>query len=397
MSGPRQDAPRQESVRFDAPWLAAPAAQAICAALEGAGWQALFVGGCVRDALLGRDPNDIDVATDARPPEVMALAAAAGLKVVPTGVAHGTVTVVRQGAPVEVTTFRRDVETDGRRAVVAFSDDVGEDAARRDFTMNALYARPDGTLVDPLGGLPDLRARRIRFVGDPAERIAEDALRILRFFRFNAWFAAPGAAPDAAGLAACAAGAALVGRLSAERVAAELARLLAAPDPAAAVAAMAAAGVLDRVLPGADPAGLAPLVGLEAAGGWRPAWRRRLAALGPAADWAGRLRLSRADQRALAAVAQAAASGLPPAAAACAFGAAPARDAALIRAARDGAPPPGLEAEIARGAAARLPLRPADLPLEGAALGEALRRAQAAWLASDLRLDAAALRSAALG
>lgn len=210
----------------------------------------------MRDALVGRTPADIDVATDARPPEVMALAAAAGLKVVPTGVEHGTVTVVCRGDPIEVTTFRRDVETDGRRAVVAFSDDIAEDAARRDFTMNALYARPDGTVVDPLGGLPDLLARRIRFVGDPAERIAEDALRILRFFRFNAWFAAPGAAPDAAGLAACAAGAGLVARLSAERVAAEIARLLGAPDPAPAAVAMAAAGVLERVLPGADPAGL---------------------------------------------------------------------------------------------------------------------------------------------
>lgn len=352
----------------------------------------------MRDALVGRTPADIDVATDARPPEVMALAAAAGLKVVPTGVEHGTVTVVCRGDPIEVTTFRRDVETDGRRAVVAFSDDIAEDAARRDFTMNALYARPDGTVVDPLGGLPDLLARRIRFVGDPAERIAEDALRILRFFRFNAWFAAPGAAPDAAGLAACAAGAGLVARLSAERVAAEIARLLGAPDPAPAAVAMAAAGVLERVLPGADPAGLAPLVGVEAAGGWPPDWRRRLAALGPAADWAGPLRLSRADHRALGATAAAAASDLPLAAAACAFGAEATRDAALIRAARTGGPPPpDLEAEIARGAGARLPLRAADLPLEGRELGAALGRAEAAWLASDLRLDAAALRAAALG
>lgn len=213
-------------MRIAPPWLDAPAPRAVTAALNAAGWRAYYVGGCVRDAALGRTAADIDVATDARPEAVMAAARAAGLKAVPTGIGHGTVTLVHDGAPVEVTTFRRDVETDGRRAVVAFTDDLVEDARRRDFTMNALYATPEGEVVDPLGGLPDLRAGRLRFVGAPADRIAEDALRILRFFRFHAWYGDPRAGLDAEALAACAEAADKVDRLSRERVGAETARLL---------------------------------------------------------------------------------------------------------------------------------------------------------------------------
>ena len=266
--------------RIDAPWLAAPATQAVCAALTGAGHQALLVGGCVRNALLGRPVADIDLATDARPEAVIDLARRAGLKPVPTGVEHGTVTVVAEGRPFEVTTFRRDVATDGRRATVAFSTDLAEDAARRDFTMNALYCRPDGALVDPLGGLADLRAGRVRFVGDPAARIAEDYLRILRFFRIHAWYGDPAGGLDPEGLAACAALQEGLARLSRERVGAEMTKLLAAADPAPAVAAMAAAGILGRVLPGADARALAPLVHAEAAAGAAPRWQRRAAALG---------------------------------------------------------------------------------------------------------------------
>ncbi len=254
-----------------APWLDDPATRAVCRALTGSGHQALFVGGCVRNALLGRPVADIDIATDATPEEVMALAGAAGLHPVPTGIAHGTVTVVAEGRPFEVTTFRRDVETFGRRAVVAYTRDIAEDAARRDFTMNALYAGPDGTVVDPLGGLPDLLARRVRFVGDPAARIAEDYLRILRFFRIHAWYGDPASGLDADGLAACAAAQAGLARLSRERVGAETAKLLAAADPAPAVAAMAAAGILARVLPGADATPLAALVHLERRGRLRAA------------------------------------------------------------------------------------------------------------------------------
>ncbi|MEM1314964.1 MAG: CCA tRNA nucleotidyltransferase, partial [Pseudomonadota bacterium] len=175
--------------RLDAPWLSAAAAREVVAALEAGEAQALFVGGCVRNALLGAPVLDLDMATDAPPERVQELLEAAGLRHVPTGIEHGTVTALANGKAVEITTFRRDVETDGRRAVVAFGGTLEEDAARRDFTLNALYARPDGTLLDPLGeGLADLDARRIRFIGAPADRIAEDRLRILRFFRFHALY-----------------------------------------------------------------------------------------------------------------------------------------------------------------------------------------------------------------
>jgi poly(A) polymerase len=258
--------------------------------------------------------------------------------------------------------------------------------------MNALYARPDGRVVDPLGGLADIRARRVRFVGDPAARIAEDYLRTLRFFRFHAWHGDPARGLDPAGLAACAAARDGLDRLSRERIGGETRRLLAAPDPAQAVEAMAAAGVLARVLPGARAEALGPLVAREAAAGAAPDWRRRLAALGTGADWPARLRLSRAEARALADTAAALASGLAPAAAAWRFGPAAARDAALIRAARDDAPPPAdLAAELDRGAAARFPLRAADLHREGPALGAALRRLEDRWLASGLALDRDAL------
>ena len=173
-------------MRVAGEWIENTATQAVCAALTSAGWQALFVGGCVRNAALGLAVNDIDIATDAVPETVTILAENAGFKVVPTGIDHGTVTVIAGGMPHEVTTFRRDIETDGRRAVVAFTAALHDDAARRDFTMNALYARPDGTVVDPLGGLDDLLRRRLRFVGHPEDRIREDYLRILRFFRFTA-------------------------------------------------------------------------------------------------------------------------------------------------------------------------------------------------------------------
>ncbi len=375
-------------------WLAAPATQAVCGALTGAGHQALPVGGCVRNALLGRPVSDIDIATDARPEAVMALVQAAGLHAVPTGIEHGTVTVVAEGRPFEVTTFRRDVATDGRHATVAFSTDLAEDAARRDFTMNALYCRPDGEVVDPLGGLADLRAGRVRFVGDPAARIAEDFLRILRFFRIHAWYGDPAGGLDAEGLAACAAQQEGLAQLSRERVGAEMSKLLAAPDPAPAAAAMAAAGILGRVLPGADAAALAPLVHAEAAAGTAPRWQRRLAGLGWRAAWAAALRLSRADVRALDAVSAALAGGGPPAADAWRLGADAARDAALIRAASLGAPPPAdLEAEIARGAGAVFPVAADEVGLEGPALGRALQRMEAAWVESDFSLDAATLLS----
>ena len=236
-------------------WIERPATQAVCRMIEQGGYQALFVGGCVRNAILGASVNDIDIATDAHPETVISLAGAAGLKPVPTGLEHGTVTVVSDHVPHEVTTFRRDVETFGRHAVVAYSEDVAEDARRRDFTMNALYARPDGTVIDPLNGLRDLQARHVRFIDDPEQRIREDYLRILRFFRFHAWYGDPVAGLDPEGLGAVATHADRLSDLSRERVGAEIVKLLSAPDPAPSVAAMRACGVLVAVLPGSDDRG----------------------------------------------------------------------------------------------------------------------------------------------
>jgi poly(A) polymerase len=372
-------------MRITEDWIREPALQALMAALAAGGHQALLVGGCVRNALLGQPVADIDLATDATPSEVTALCEAAGLRVVPTGIDHGTVTVIAEGVAHEITTFRRDVETHGRHATVAFSRDIAEDAARRDFTINALYADASGRVIDPLGGLPDLLARRVRFVGDPVARIREDYLRILRFFRFTAWYATDGS--DPAGMAACAAEAAGTETLSRERIGHEFRRLLDAPDPAPAVAAMAAAGVLAHVLPGADPRGLAPLVHLES--GMDPDWLRRLAALG-GQDVAKRLRLSRTEARDLTALRNALAEAMGPAEAGYRLGLARGRDAVLIGAALAGHALPGGWAEaVAQGAQARFPVRASDLPadLRGAEIGARLDALERRWIASGFRLS----------
>ena len=376
-------------MRITGDWLAQPGTQALCGALEAAGYRALFVGGCVRNALLGVSVADVDIATDARPETVTRLAEAAGLRVVPTGIEHGTVTVIAGGVPHEVTTFRRDVETDGRRAVVAFAQDVAEDAARRDFTMNALYADLRGNVIDPLSGLPDLVARRLRFVGDAHQRIREDYLRILRFFRFHAHYGDPGQGMDADALAASAELAEGVDGLSRERIGSEIRKLLAAPDPAPAVAAMAQAGVLARVLPGSDPRALAPLVHLE--GDLPPRWQRRLAALG-GQEVEERLRLSRADAAVLAALRDAVGRGWSPAALGWKLGAEGGRDAVLLRATLLESPlPTDWQTDVARGAASVMPVTAIDLipDLQGAALGARLKEIEARWLASDLRLTRA--------
>ncbi|MBN9263737.1 MAG: CCA tRNA nucleotidyltransferase, partial [Hyphomicrobium sp.] len=237
-----------------APWLERPETRAVLSALAAAGHEARIVGGTVRNALLGEPVTDVDIATTATPDETMAAARAAGLDAIPTGVSHGTVTIVAHHVPFEVTTLREDVETFGRHARVAFTADWAADARRRDFTINALYCDANGTISDPLGGLADLAARRVRFIGDARERIREDALRILRFFRFHARYSAE--AIDAEGLAACAAERHLLAKLSAERVRAELLKLLDAPGAARAIAVMAAYGFIVEIL------GRAPRIGL---------------------------------------------------------------------------------------------------------------------------------------
>ncbi|MEE8534186.1 MAG: CCA tRNA nucleotidyltransferase, partial [Alphaproteobacteria bacterium] len=227
--------------------MKAPATRAVVDALTADSAEVRFVGGCVRDAVAGRKVTDVDIATPDPPETVTRLLEAAGIRVVPTGIAHGTVTAVIRHRHFEITTLRRDVETYGRRAKVAFTDDWTADAARRDFTINALFCDPDGTLYDPFGGIDDLDAGRVRFVGDAVKRIKEDVLRLLRFFRFYAHYGRP--PPDAEALAACRAMARALPGLSGERVSAELLRLLAAPDPAAVLALMIEAEVLAFVLP----------------------------------------------------------------------------------------------------------------------------------------------------
>ena len=289
------------------PWLNHPATVAVMDALEAAGGAdcARFVGGSVRNAILGVAVRDIDIATILTPPEVIAALKAAGLKAVPTGVEHGTVTAVAQGRPFEITTLRRDVETDGRRAVVAFTTDWAQDAARRDFRLNALYADRAGRIFDPTGhGLADARAGAIVFVGDAATRIHEDALRIARYFRFLAWYGR--GEPDPAALAACAEHRALITGLSAERLGQETLKLLAADDPRPAMRLMAAAGVLAVLIPAAD--GLArfeALVRIETEMLFTDDALLRLAALLPDDPAAGlataaRLRLSNARRDRLA-------------------------------------------------------------------------------------------------
>lgn len=295
----------------------------------------------------------------------------AGFRPVPTSIDHGTVTVVAAGKPHEVTTFRRDVETDGRRAVVAYSTEIQEDAQRRDFTMNALYADRRGQVIDPLNGLPDLLARRVRFVGDAETRIREDYLRILRFFRFHAAYGDPESGLDADGLAACATFSAGLETISKERIYAELKKLLAARDPAPAVAAMAQSGVLALVLPAPISAPLPrwcisnlqnPRAGSTI---WPFSAVRRMTS-----------RLSRAEARDLAALRNAIGSAGSAAVLGWQLGETLATDAVLARAAVLGSPPPPeWRADVSRRAQARFPVTAADLMPDhtGVALGERLK------------------------
>lgn len=381
--------------RLDADWLRDDATQQALGLLTGAGHQAFVVGGCVRNALLGVPVNDVDIATSAPPETVIELADAAGIRSVPTGVDHGTVTLVIDGQGFEITTFRRDVETDGRRAVVSFSATLEDDAARRDFTMNALYADADGTVTDPVNGLPDLRERHVRFVGHAEDRIREDYLRSLRFFRFHAQYGDPERGLDADALAAIAGNLDGLGQLAAERVWSELRKLLSAADPAPALAAMETSGVLGRLLPGASSRFVGPLVYLEGEGGIPPEAIRRLAALGGAG---GDLRLSRQDARRLDTLRSAVEKGTGLAELAWREGAEIAWDAALLRAALSEAPlAPETGRVIARGMQARFPLTAADLmpDLSGAALGRALKVAERAWIDSDFSLDRQSLEGVA--
>ncbi|MEM9350321.1 MAG: CCA tRNA nucleotidyltransferase [Pseudomonadota bacterium] len=372
--------------RITGEWLEAEASQRVCAMLEAGGHQAWFVGGCVRNALLGAPVTDLDISTDALPERVSELAKAAGMRAVPTGIEHGTVTVVHGGVAFEVTTFRKDVETDGRHAVVAFAETLEEDAERRDFTMNALYADARGDLRDPVGGIADLEAQHFRFIGDAEARIREDYLRILRFFRFFAWY---GRELDPDGLAACAAFSAGLETLSAERVTSEMVRLLSAPDPLRAVAAMEQAGVLARVLPGASAKVLGPYLHLDPS---QIDAMARLAALGGEA--AG-LKLSRAQARDLETYREAMESEANPGALGYRLGATRGLSAVALRAAAFEQPLTEEAEAVALGARSVFPVKAADLPpaLEGPEIGAALKRLETMWIAESFAPSKAELLS----
>lgn len=372
--------------KIEASWLNSKPTQTVFALLRDAGHQVFAVGGCVRNALLNAPVKDIDLATDARPERVIALAKSDGLQAVPTGISHGTVTVLADGIAFEITTFRRDVETDGRRAVVAFSDRIEDDARRRDFTMNALYADAEGEIHDPLGGMSDLEARRIRFIENPVERIREDYLRSLRYFRFHAWYGNADAGFDAGALDAIAGNVDGLADLSKERIGAELKRLLEAPDPVMAVAGMRTTGVLAAVLPGADDSALGPLVHLESEAGAPPDAMRRLSILGGASPCEA-LRLSRRDTERLRALRDNA--GLSAGEAGYRLGPDLGRDVLLVTAASTGSSlERGVLDQVVRGSAQVFPVKAADLMpgFNGPRLGEMLDRLERDWIASDFDL-----------
>ncbi len=263
-------------------WFQDPALQHVLELLNGDGGEARVAGGAVRNALMGLPVADVDIATTLLPEQVVERAIEAGIKAVPTGIDHGTVTLVANHHAFEVTTLRRDVETDGRRAKVAFGTGWQEDAERRDLTINALYADVRGEVIDLVGGLPDIETRMVRFIGDPAQRIAEDHLRILRFFRFFAHYGS--GRPDAEGLRACARAKDKLAALSAERIWAETKKLLSAADPSRALLWMRQVGVLTEILPETEKWGIDSIHGLvatEQALGWAPDPILRLAAIVP--------------------------------------------------------------------------------------------------------------------
>ena len=380
-------------MQIAAPWLGLPAVQQVCALLENAGFQALFVGGCVRNTLLNHPVSDHDLSTDARPDQVTCVMEEAGLRVVPTGIDHGTVTVVADGEPFEITTFRRDIETDGRRAVVYFADDVVDDARRRDFTMNAIYCDCRGQIFDPLGGLPDLQARRLRFVGDAAERVLEDYLRILRFFRFSAWYADPDNGMDADALDACALHQDGLERISAERIGGEMRKLLTAPDPGPSVAVMQTTGILGTILPGSDVTALPVLIHLERQNGQRADPMLRLASLG-GEQVSERLRLSRVEARRLATLGGSARSEQGAGELGFRLGAADGLAVLTLRCALMGiSVPRAAQGQVDAGAAAVFPISARDLMAEtsGPALGKRMKALERRWIDSGFRLTQAEL------
>ncbi|MGN6747303.1 MAG: CCA tRNA nucleotidyltransferase [Xanthobacteraceae bacterium] len=397
----------------DAGWLVRGEAAPLLKVLDGSGEEARIVGGAVRNALLRLPVQEIDIATTAPPDEVVRRVEAAGWKTVPTGIDHGTVTVLIAGKAFEVTTLRRDVETFGRKARVVFGRDWLADAARRDFTINALSLSADGRLHDYVGGVADLAVHRVRFIGDPAQRIAEDFLRILRFFRFHAWYGV--GTPDADGLQACIRGLAGIEQLSRERIRSELLKLLLAPHATPTLALMSEIGLLGNVLGGiALLASFENMVKVEAAAAIESDAVRRLGALAvrvaeDAERIAQRLRLSNAEAERLIALERwwqvtPALGGMPARARLYHLGARHFVDQVLVAWSRSsaGAADPAWRAlaELPRTwNAPEFPLKAADFMARGLAagpaLGAAMRAAEQAWIAADFPGDAATIQAIA--
>ena len=395
-----------------APWLTQPLLSQLLAILDRDGEEARVIGGAVRNALFGEPPGDVDIATTALPQEVSRRATEAGFKAVPTGIEHGTVTIVANGRPFEVTTLREDVETFGRKAVVRFGRDWQADAERRDFTINALAATPDGRLIDLVGGLADIAARRVRFIGEPAQRIREDFLRILRFFRFHARYGK--GAPDVEGMAAAIMLRTGLDLLSRERVHAELAKLLVAPGAASALTAMADAGLLTPILGVPLTLQFMRMAAVEAALGLAPDEIRRLGVLAvhvteDADRLRARLRLSNRDHERLAAMADSwrrIAPGDDPTARALLYKIGPEHyfERVLFAWSRSGAEPADpawrdLATLPARWTVPKFPLAAADFIARGVAvgpaLGAALAGAEEAWLTAGFPADGATVAALA--
>lgn len=390
---------KPDNIFAGADWLHAPDLRKVMGALGQN--HCRVVGGAVRDSILGRDVKDIDIATDHKPEESSRRLKSAGIKVVPTGIAHGTITAVIDGRPFEVTTLRHDVESFGRHARVAFHSDWEADAARRDFTINALYVDGEGKLYDYFAGQEDIAEGRVRFIGRPAERIEEDSLRILRFFRFHACYGK--GSPDPGGLKACEENAEKIDILSVERIRDELLKLLAAPDPAPVLAGMRKAGILEYVLPGAVEEGaLDRLVPLEDAINEVSGLRRLAALLGRDAMALKRagpeMKFSNANSRRLAAMA----SGDKPVDAGLEakalramvyrIGAETFADRAILdNTPEDAAVVLGLIEAAQAFTPPSFPVTGHDLEAAGIApgpaMGDALRSLEGAWIASDFSLS----------
>lgn len=376
-------------MQIKAEWLSDDRTQDVLAALASEGHKALVVGGCVRNTLLGVPVTDIDIATSALPDETKRISEAAGFRAIATGEDHGTITVVHADLAFEVTTFRKDVETDGRRAKVLFTTTLEEDARRRDFTMNALYAEADGTVRDPLGGLSDLNARRLKFIDDADERIREDYLRSLRFFRFHAQYGDPDAGMDPGALDAVARNLDGLASLPAERIGQEMRKLLSAKDPAPALASMDQTGVLAAVLPGAFTEFMAPLVHLEGESQQPPSFVRRLVALGGEKP-KKRFRLTKKEAEGRRLLRRAISEGLSLREAAYRYGAEFAWDVTLLGAAMSGQElTESTATDIQAAATAKFPIVASDLmpTFTGKRLGETMKILESAWIESGFQLS----------